>query len=401
MKINFVFILIVFVLLVQCQKIKTTQSVTSNIYTVSDNFIQSINYILPLKDNCMLLFIHSMDDNNGSNNKLIITKLDVNQKKIWSKEYFDIGIDLKINPSSDGGVLVLSKHNQMILSKFNGDGDMVFKNQFVRNNERIYYKPYEDINGDIIVVESKYFFYDHQNILIFNNNGVLQNNKTRKINDSQLGAQISSFQIGKVIHPDTILFVGYDNKNIFVPNNNPNLFIAKLSFKLNKLSTKKVKILDSGNIVNFNYVRNLHTIGTQDKHMVIATEQRDSNNNTKSHIYKINENFNKVWEKDLIIGNQSTVTNSLTLCNDGSYLISGYCKSIYMNIIQPFACKVNSQGNIIWSQVYNMPLSSQFIYGFQLNTTHIFFGGNTVSFGKGKTAEDAFLFKTNNQGIFN
>jgi len=67
-------------------------------------------------------------------------------------------------------------------------------------------------------------------------------------------------------------------------------------------------------------------------------------------------------------------------------------------VTEPYLCKIDKNGNILWVNYYPTATSGYVWYALQISNETIYFTGNTNSFGKRVNGSDVFLFKTDQHG---
>jgi len=370
-------------------------------------------YLFPLLNNNNLI-ISTTDDkltllkvNQNFNNHSDTTIIDLSLKK---ETIFFSNPQITVLQNND--LLISSKKWNGNLMKINANGNIVFKNTYnyvtnfinqnsyaIEGSKGNYYISRSNGNNNyraIIATSAS------KNIINqFNTIGNLISKDSTTFNDSTFAGKILMLNIYKVVEPNTYYFYGLIYPYPFTLTSNPHLFISKIELSNNKIITNKTTILDPNNTENYNLYSNNNTqLFELNNSLIISSQQRTFSNFEFGKILKVDENHKLLWEQSLKIGSSGTYPNYISKCTDGGYLISGYCTNIGLSINQPFACKLNSSGTIIWKKIFLFTMTSKFGYGMETSDGGYLFSGATTSFGNGDNSGDIFIMKTDKNGKY-
>jgi hypothetical protein len=355
------------------------------------------------------LIIGNKDLNAVNDNKaLLISRINKNGELLWQKT---LSAEAFRGPACtflpDGSSLIVPATGVGNLIKLDKNGNKIFETQFEDNSNNYNYSyPMQFEDG--------YFGITYSNGLI---NGNLQSDNylayvdpdgnfigTRKYNDTEiLGQNVKTlfWSYYKAQSPGNgrnyILGWCYKNWN-YNWSVNRKLFVSRLDYNNFNLTARKVVILDPTNEVNTNL--DLYYVNTADNKLILAATQKELSENNKGHIYKLDDDFNKIWEIDLRIGEGGTFINAITECKDGNYLLSGTCKINGNKSDNPFVCKLSKDGIVLWSQIYTSTLSGSMAYSIETKNGNIMMTGHTNGFGKGTALNDIFVMKADKNGNY-
>jgi hypothetical protein len=359
-------------------------------YTASGN--QTSWFIKPTSDNGCL-FIGTEDEIGN----LVILR--INEKgQLTSKDTlkgFDVLAPV-FTELEDGSFLICSGYNNSNLCKLDKNGKVIFITNFSGTGKSNSY-PVVLKNGSYAIASAYGWGPGSYSLINFiNPNGSMGGEV--QITDASFAPKFKTLytSLHKCDTIGTYYFNGFGFPNWnFSFRNRPKLFIAKQIYNGNTLVYNKFKIIDSSNI---NYsLSGVYQVNTKDKHTILAATFANINNLNKGKIIKLDEDLNSVWERDLLIG-YATYCLGVVECPDGNYLISGVCWANEKLINQPFACKMDKNGNILWKNVFSTKLNAQFAWADQAKDGTCYFGGNTNGFGQANNLNDMFILKTDNEG---
>lgn len=367
---------------------------------VSDSYIHAfpaqgdqLGWFITPSDNggCLAIFTDEILKN------LIIYKLD-DKGLIESKDtlkglemYYPVFTEL-----NDGNILIVSGYNNGNFCKLNKQGKVQFISSFSGTGLSNSY-PILMRDGSIAIASSTGWRPGLSSQINFlNSDGTDKGNVV--ITDASFGNKFKTLYTS-LQRCDTI-GTYYFNGACF-PNWNqsfrsrPKLFLAKQRYSGVKLMYSKTIIIDSTD-QNYSY-SGVYQVTTKDNHTILAASFADINSINKGKILKIDADLNINWEKTLQIG-LATACTGVTECPDGNYLITGVCFVADKSVNQPFACKMDKNGVVIWQKIYSTKLYGQFSWGIQAADGSLFFTGNTSGFGAGSTLSDVFIVKTDIEG---
>mgnify|MGYP000047016230 CR=1 FL=1 len=298
---------------------------------------------------------------------------------------------------SDGGILICSGYDNGNLCKLDKNGKIVFASDFGGTKKANSYPVV--MNDGTYAIASAFSRGPgvYSNINFIKPDG--KNSGQIQISDASFGLKFKTIytSLHRCDSAGTYYFNGWcfpNWNNSF--NSKYKLFIAKQKYKGSTLIYNKTLVLDSLNKNNAS--SGIYQVTTKDKHLMLAESQIDINNVNKGHIIKVDNDLNIVWQKDLRVSTDGTYCNGISECPDGNYLIIGQCAISGKSVGQPFACKMDKNGNIMWQKIYSTALSSYFSWGEQAADGTCFFAGNTSGFGQGIGLSDLFIMKTDKDG---
>lgn len=222
-----------------------------------------------------------------------------------------------------------------------------------------------------------------------------------QIQDSSLGVKAVTFDLYRSNSNTSYFFTGIGYKD-WQGNWNSirRIFVAKLQYQGLGLIARKTLIIEPQNFSEQVYAPLLY-INTSDNHLILAIRKLGLHAENKVQLVKVDSNLNIIWQKALNISIKGTYTNDIIECPDGHYLVAGSCTILGKLSYQPFACKIDRNGNIIWSQIYNTAFGGSFTHGLQISDGSYVFAGNTTGFGEGSQEGDVFIIKTDKDGNLN
>lgn len=397
--------LLLFVL-VSCEKEVESDQI------VNDDYIRS----LPKPGVQYAWYMYATDDNGAiilSNDKyddptgftLHITKIDANGKMVWEKHYpeYKVGYFICVK-QDDGGVLLTPDVEDGIMLKIDKDGNVV-------KNWRIWYRgidylrynsyPLQCSDGNIRMAacagsmgyngkSTVYTFDQEGNILDF-----------FPIVDSTFRSGFKLLYLGlyHYEHPNTFYFYGWCfNKSNWQWSDKRKVFIAKQSYDFTRNVTyNKLLVLDTSLSDNSGFSIYQHI--TRDKKLIIISGVDDLNVEPKVQLTKVNNNLEVEWKKDIKVAGFGTIPEGVTELSDGTYLLYGSCRQV-AGMEKPFACRMDKDGNILWTKIFNMKAFGTFSAADSRKDGDLFISGHSTGFGLGNSASDIFSIKTNINGDF-
>lgn len=378
---------------------------------VSHEHIQNANFFLtyPLNkdqkcytisqtDDEGFLIIGSQDEESVSDeNDIIILKLDKQGSLEWSNYILGDSFNIPfVAPQKDGSFLITSNSLGSRLVKIGRNGNILFNTYFEPISIFDYYSyPLITENGQIIFSSNfeRYSANSIGNFHIFNSSG--QYIKYTNVSKPVSGVPADYICLYKT--EDTATYYFYGIERLGFASGIPKIFVVK---QVNNIIKKLIKV-DANNKYNNNfsgYNAELRHIITADGSLLLYNTQLEPGGHFIGYLALVNSNLIKLWEKELRIGSNGTIPKQISICPDGNYLVCGYCKSDQNLTSQPFACKINTSGEIIWSKIYTNTNAGQFNSGMQLPDGSMVFGGTTNGFGGGKNLNDIFIMKTDENG---
>ncbi len=343
-----------------------------------------------------------------TNEYLTFTKADKYGNQISDKVFGDTFSSPQVTFLAGGELLISSKKFYGNILKIGKEGEILFNKVFEKKtfiNQNSF--PVKGSNGNFYISRSTgnnnyrpiLFNEPSKNsVILFDADGNIQ--KTFKnFTDTVFGGKILMLNGYKVEEPDIFYFHGLIYPYPFTIASNPRLFVSKIQLLGNEITSKKTTILDPNNTTNYNsYKDNNCQLVLSDNSIIISTIQKNSQQIDFGYLIKVDINQNILWDITLKIGTAGTYPNNIAICNDGGYLITGYCLDNNVSFKKPFACKLNSKGEKLWEKTYPMTGTSVFGSGIETVDGNYLFGGATNSFGGGSNSGDIFLMKTDKNG---
>jgi hypothetical protein len=177
---------------------------------------------------------------------------------------------------------------------------------------------------------------------------------------------------------------------------NRKLFVSKQVWDGTNLFSVKTVVIDSLNEMNENI--DLYRCYTKENKLLMLASQKDKNNVSKLLIVKVNDDLDIEWQKYLSIDNAGLYGSNIQECADGDYLITGSCKVAGKINDQPFACKMDRYGHVVWSKIYRMAMTSYLSCGIQNPDGTFILAGGSNAFGKGSSPVNVLIIKTDAMG---
>jgi hypothetical protein len=396
--------LIISLLLLSCGKQEVLNQNGSKIKLLGSPLNESCSQIYPASDGGILMFSNGQNPADSSQ-EFIMTKLTEDGTKVWEKILFTGNFSVSLNHLTDGSFLLLNDistqtTNQASLLHIDQSGNILFNTPFL-DTATFYVAlsvPMQGDTGSFFLTQ----FYAWQGagniyakVIPFDQNGNCLKADILQIEPAISGA-IFTYGIYRAVAPKTFYFYGL----IYPPPvnfyYNANLFVAMIKYTGNKIAVKKTVILDKSNVNDIN--TDIKQVTLADNSILMCCTQSTPGHYYKVHLTKVDSTLTKTWETDVRMGIWNTYVNSLTISKDGSFLLCGQCNTVDKELNQPFALKMDPNGNILWSKIYTMPKNAYINSGYERPDGNLVFGGTTNSFAKGLNMNDIFLFNTDNTG---
>ncbi len=139
-------------------------------------------------------------------------------------------------------------------------------------------------------------------------------------------------------------------------------------------------------------------IETPDNDFVITGETySEGNGNNDIFLLKINQQGDSLWNKTFG-GNLTDVGYDVSLCNDSSYIITGYTNSFGNGAFDMYILKVNQLGDTIWTKTIGGPLDDKAFSGIENKNHEIVLTGSTLNYNAKK--QDGIIVKTDSIGNY-
>ena len=136
-----------------------------------------------------------------------------------------------------------------------------------------------------------------------------------------------------------------------------------------------------------------------DSSLAILTQRYDNLSNTNSAaVSSVDKNLKVLWHHYYPESSASIGLWEMSSCSDGGYIITGQA-TVGSNSAQPYALRIDRNGNKLWSRIYNFTGSVTFNTAIQTNDGGFVFAGYTSSFGAGKSNQVIFI-KTDKNGNY-
>ena len=137
----------------------------------------------------------------------------------------------------------------------------------------------------------------------------------------------------------------------------------------------------------------------KDSSLAILSQRYDNISNTNSAAVScVDKNLKVSWHHFYPEIGASIGVWEISACSDGGYIIAGQA-TVGSNSAQPYALRIDRNGNKLWSRIFNFSGSVTFNIAIQTNDEGFAFAGYTSSFGAGKSSQVIFI-KTDKNGNF-
>jgi hypothetical protein len=368
---------------------------------------QVCSYIKPTDDNGCMLFVNEDLRSVGDGKKLSIIKLDENGKVEWKKTIDNIELPNMVNctVTKDGSLLFSNDGEAGKIVKINNDGSLAWVNDYsyMFGLPNFFYSTYI-VEGDdgilrTAVCNGQATYAARAFLFSFNQDGSFLG--SIPIRESSFGVTdfklvyLSMYKYGNgqtqyyaglcFLHDDYTFHWGERFK----------LFVNKMVFYDDStLAYSKTVILDSASDDN-NYTGWGQRYINKERALLINTTVVDKFNISRGQIIKVNDLLEVVWKSDIRITPYGTSLNyGCEDTRDGNYLVTGSCKVPGKLSSQPFAAKLDKNGKIIWSKIFQTNLAGTLTYGMEMIKGDFILTGTTTGFGLGNTGADLYILKT-------
>lgn len=215
--------------------------------------------------------------------------------------------------------------------------------------------------------------------------------------DAEFGFKVMFLGVHKCDTIGTYYFNGWGVENwIGNWNTNKQMFVAKRIYKGPTLVYNKVKIIDPLNEVNYN--EDYQQYVASDGKLVMLATQVQPDGIKIIRFVMVDDSLNVLTKRDIKIGTRQTIGKGVIETADGHFLITGGVVNDNKTMEQPFAAKVDRQGNVLWSKTYTTLLGGFFVNGQINGDASMLFAGQTSGFGRGKNGNDLFLMRVDKNG---
>ncbi len=379
-----------------CKKDESNELSSAYLFKVfPDKTLETVSFIREVDNNCFLLISNGGLTNYDDIQALIIYKINANGQVLWRKQIPNLIMN---NPTCaklpDGSTLISPAQLQGNLIQIDKEGNVLFTTNFSNYNEFSLYSPPLPIStGGYLIGDSK------------GNSQVNSDNKIHKvgadklykgaitIKDSSLNCKVLYMNVynyeseGIYYLSGSCFQFGWKNFNAITK-----LFIAKQTYAGDTLKETKCVILDSSNTSEGAKVYTSQ-IYTTDNFLLIASNHSYRSSGYRGRVTKIDKSLQVVWQKEIATNSTFTNLNGMEESVDGNYIVVGSSRSNEKASPQPFACKLDKNGNIIWYKVYSTGLNGGFEHGILSNNGAYYFGGWTNGFSQGQNYDDAFIIR--------
>ena len=128
--------------------------------------------------------------------------------------------------------------------------------------------------------------------------------------------------------------------------------------------------------------------------LVVGIKDQYSITDGRVWFMKLDQGGSILWEYDLKIQSGSNQPEEVSLCEDKGFIITGFCNNQSTIGAIPFALRIDSAGNVLWSKTYGYSLYSSFHSGVETSEGGFVFTGE-MPIG---VASEIFLVKTDSAG---
>lgn len=401
------FLASVLVLTIGCRKEVPASRIETNtylkVYPAAGD--QNLPYIYPTDDRGYLLVGNEGDS-------LIILKVDARGELQWKSRISDMEFSgCLATQLPDGNILISSTSGSGTYCKLDRNGNVLsvtrFRNKDVNNYFNNSY-PQQLDNGNVLIAYSngnatgdestnKIAGFDKTGKLL----GYIDIKDTTFLDPTDYKFKILWFSLHRCPKEGDYYFNGW----AFLNWNGDwsrlrRMFVAHVVFDAGGTVTYKRKVWIDPQFATYTN-DDYYQVVTSDTGVVLAATRTNKNYIQEGNVVKIDKDLNILWQTPLRITTYGTFCYYVNECPDGGYLVTGSCKVSDKTSDQPFACKLDRYGNIIWSKIYNTGLYAAFSAGIQNPDGTYLFGGSTTGFGAGATGNDFFVIKTDKDGNVN
>lgn len=397
--ITFPFLIICCSMLLLCCHKTVPESVIENstflrVYPDSGN--QFCYSVIPTDDNGSLLIASDYLNELNDASALSILKMDAAGKLIWKNKLPNINMQYPVSKTFNDGSTIISSYYSGSFCKIDKTGKVIFVNSFTPINNVS--PAIQSLNGDYHIITSTGGQSANYSIIkSFKEDGTYKGEFSIPHFNFVSDIKILTLNIFKCDTFGTFYFAGacWPHWNNIFRNQRAKLFVAKQTYVGNTLIQNKILVIDSLD-KNWNLNDMQYTV-TRDNKLLLITTQFDYNTIYRGTISKLDLDLNIIWEKEVRFGDGTSVY-SLNECADGSILFTGECGVGGKTSWQPFAAKMDQNGNILWKQIYKTPLSGTMGMGIEMSDGSLLLGGKTSGLGEGITGDDLTLMKTDKDG---
>lgn len=364
--------------------------------TYPSDIDQYCGYIAPTTDEGYLM-IGAAYSKEG-----FLKKIDKNGQLIWAKNNISDSVFFPLYTKlADGSVLMNSNTIAGNITKISKDGEVEFNVKYFNGfvNGAIGYPIVSD-DGYILIPVSNGLSSGSPSvnrIAALNLDGSIYG--YANFNDTTFGPNIKMLYWNIYKCPQIGIYYTYGwcfkNWNSSWETNRK-LFVSKQVWDGNNLFSVKTVVIDSLNEMNEN--NDLYSCYTKENKLLMLSSQKDKNNVSKLLIIKVNDDLEIEWQKYLNIENAGLYGYNIQECEDGDYLITGACKVTDKINDQPFACKMDRYGHVVWSKIYRMAMTGALSCGVQNPDGTFILAGGSNAFGKGASPVNVLIIKTDAMG---
>lgn len=230
--------------------------------------------------------------------------------------------------------------------------------------------------------------------IIYTYNSSLQLLKVDSFQDSKIRGKTLYFFANYITPSHDYIISGFKFVNkVWQWGNANKIFAAKFYSNGNFKET----IIDSLN-TQFSD-QTVWTTNTDDSGMVLLCSRTDYLT-TWSHplVIKMDKNLNVVWQKEFQYGDNISLLHNMSNCSDGGFIMVGQIANTAYQNSQPFAIKIDKDGNEIWEKTFSFAGASALWYAQELSDGHYLFLGNSNGFGNEKLGTRIIFLKTDANG---
>lgn len=392
-----------FIQLAGCKKVVDPEIVQTDffIHGYTRELNQYAHFIMPMQDGNYSIL--GNEDVEGTGDNISLIQLTVNEKGellSW-KKLADSIFSPQITTLRDRSILVTSVQRRNAFGRLLPDGTFDFLTNFGGS-------PLQGNSSGIVTGDNKYYLVSSCN---GGSQGSPSNNRIHgfdksgkhlgyfEVKDSTLGAKVLWFQVYRCDSLGDYFAHGWG-----MPNWNGDwsaqvqLFFMHQRYNedLELVYNKKVAIpFASDGYRNWDYYPEY----TSDNYLIIGVNQGGKKGNSRGIVYQFDDDLNLVWERRLEIGSQSTYIENVTQTPDNHYIVCGNIQHTNKSYGQPFAAKLNRDGDVVWSKIYN--INGNIKHGIITNKGNTMLTGHTRQFGSGASGTDIYMLKTDKNGNLN
>jgi len=378
---------------VSCKKMSVSQNSATFFKTYPTDSAASSVFLEQLNDGSFIIV-----SSEGSGRPLI-TKTDRYGNFIWAKTiqkyYLSMVKFFNVFSTQNAGLLVGQADGMFTI--FDTSGDIVHTINLSSNSTN--FAAMIPFGSDFVVSSCSGRITAPPSA---NNIYVLGQDLTQKnlfnFTDTRIGGTTLDFFVNTITPAGDYIIAG----DKFPLNNglslNFKLFVARIPVAGKVIET----IIDSSDQTHSDFL--IQQISTNDSGMVLLSQRADNVSNISYPVViKVDKNL-KVSEKEFKV-NYGSVPSKISPCRDGGFIISGSIFNTGFNPTlgfvnyQPYAFKIDSNGNQQWGKTFssNEGIGS-FYSGIELNDGSFAFVGSTSQFGNRLNGTRILFVKTNANG---